>query len=84
MDQILPNFDPLHPSRGQFWTFYMIPTLCQATKRELSTDPLPPLFVHVVIEWPLSSMGVQLVLSPIESPSMYYLCIAQGIDDLRK
>ena len=35
------------------WTFYIIPTLCHLTKRGLSTDPLPPLLVNVVTEWPL-------------------------------
>ena len=51
VDQILPNFDPLSPSSGQLWTFYMIPTLCPVTKCGLSTDPLPPPLVHVVIEY---------------------------------
>ena len=37
MDRILPFFDP-PPLRGQKQTFF---------------DPLPPHFVHVVIEWPL-------------------------------
>ena len=38
-------------SRSKFWgwgTYNM-------TKRRFSTDPLPPLLVHVVIEWPLKS-----------------------------
>ena len=40
VDQILHNFDPLPPSSGQLWKFYVIPTLCHVTKRELSNDPL--------------------------------------------
>ena len=34
----------------------MMLTLCHVTKRGLSTDPLPPLLVHIVIEWPLSGI----------------------------
>ena len=51
------------PNFTQFWsptpcewtlfrTFYMIPTLC-LHDRGLSTGPLPPFLVHVVIECPL-------------------------------
>ena len=46
MDQILLNFDPLN------LTFH----LCHVIKRELSTDPLPPLLVHVVIVRPLKNI----------------------------
>ena len=53
MAQILPIFDPLPPLNGQLLTFYMIPTHRHVTKYELSTDPSPPLLVHLVIEWPL-------------------------------
>ena len=35
-------------------TVYVISALCHVTKCGLYTDPLPPLFVHVVIEWPLA------------------------------
>ena len=42
MDQILLNFDPLPPSSGQLWSFYIIPTLSHVTKRGLSADPIPP------------------------------------------
>ena len=44
---------PSPPSSGQLWTFYVIPTLCNVTKRRLYTGP--PLLVHVVIEWPLTA-----------------------------
>ena len=40
VDLILPKFDTPLPSSGQLLTFYMIPTLCYVTKRELSADPL--------------------------------------------
>ena len=57
VDQILPNFAPLPLSSGQLWKFYIIPTLCHLTNQEftkgLSTDSIPPLLVHVVIEWRL-------------------------------
>ena len=39
----------------EHFTWYL-PTLCHVIKRGLSTDPLPPLLVHVVIEWPLEQM----------------------------
>ena len=51
-----PNFTQCwspSPLSGPLWIFYLIPALCQVTKRQLSTDP--QLFVHVVIEWPLIS-----------------------------
>ena len=54
VDQILPNFDP-QPSSGQKWTIYILTTLCHVNPCGLSTDPNPPLLVHVVIECPLST-----------------------------
>ena len=54
MDQILPIFDHLPPLRGQLWTSYLLP------KYPLFTWPnvfilttYLPIFVHIVIEWPL-------------------------------
>ena len=49
------------------WThllrFYIPSTLCQATRRGLSTDPHLPLLVHVVIKWPLKYMYFLTLLS---------------------
>ena len=52
VNQILPNFDPLPPSSGQKWSFDVLSTLCHVTPCGLSTDPHPPLLVHIVIECP--------------------------------
>ena len=53
VDPILPNFDPLPPSSGQKWMFYILSTLCHMAPCGLSADPQPPPLVHVVIECPL-------------------------------
>ena len=48
-----PNFThfwPLPPSSGQTWIFYTLSSLCHVNPCGLSTDPLPTLLVHVVIE----------------------------------
>ena len=38
------------------WTIVYI--VCHVTKRGLSNDSLPPLLVHIVIEWPLTKVWV--------------------------
>ena len=55
-DQILPNFEPSPLLNGQTLTFYILSTLRHVTPRGLSTDPSPPLLVHVFIECPLSNI----------------------------
>ena len=51
------------PWSGQLWPFYIIPTLCHMIIRGLSTDPLTPLLVHIVIEWPLTKVWVKKLFS---------------------
>ena len=53
VDQILPNFDHL-PTWFcvQLWIFYILSTLC--SQDQVWTFYWPPLFVYVVIEWPLT------------------------------
>ena len=60
VDPILPNFDPLPPSSGQKWMFYILSTLCHMAPCGLSADPQPPPLVHVVIECPLISYNTVL------------------------
>ena len=48
VDQILPNFDPLPPSSGQLWTFYMTLVFMSFKKHIKNDDALtrenwPPL-----------------------------------------
>ena len=40
VDQILTNFDPLPPSSGQAWTFYIPPPLSTWTKGGQKPPPL--------------------------------------------
>ena len=52
VDQILSNFDPLTPRVNKHGHFtYTIYSLSH-DPRGLSTDPLPPFLVHIVIECP--------------------------------
>ena len=39
MDQFWPNFDPLLPSSGQAWTFYIPPSLVYGDKRGKKAPP---------------------------------------------
>ena len=53
VEQILPNLDPPTPLE---WTkMDILHTIYPLSRdpRGLCIDPLPPLLVHVVIEWPL-------------------------------
>ena len=54
VDQILPNFDPLPLSSGQTYFTYYLPFVTWHPVDFLLT-PSPPLLVHVVIEWPLTT-----------------------------
>ena len=42
VDQILPNFDPLPPSSGETWTFYIISILYHVTPMDFLLTPYPP------------------------------------------
>ena len=51
-----PNYPTLTPHPLEWPNmdiFNILSTLCYVTLRGLPTDPPPPFFVHVVIEWPL-------------------------------
>ena len=45
----------LSPITGQLWTLYVITVLCPIDQVWSFSDPFPPLFVHVVIKYPLFS-----------------------------
>ena len=61
-----PSFTQFWPpphSSGQLWTFYMISTLLTIDQEWTLYCPPPPLLVHVVIEWPLSTTYTNLAKS---------------------